>query len=758
MKVIQTLKNQTKLHYILYIVAFLGLFLTFSSQAVFAENIDYSVTIKPSLRVTISPNPVVLNLNPASNPFNTINVNVSVGTNNPYGYKLYMNTDDDTTTGNSQTKLERDSSVDGVVADIPTLSNNSSTTPCTTSYTNTTFTTNSWGYRINNDVGGEANCIDTTSTNYYAYTPNTLISSTTTATNNNIANLTFASKIDYNKPAGEYDLTLKMKALPTVTTYYMQDIATDQTLASTVCTEEPTVVIDKRDEKAYTIRRINGTCWLVENLQFVGTELDSTTSNVAPEYTPQNPYRVNGGSGYYDSIADGGTDGNCNHSSGGFINSCIHKGDVTIQNTPIGSSASSITISTVWYNYPAASAGTMTKKNSTSPIMYDICPKGWKLPSGTDASSIGNTTGTYIAEFNPITGGSYYDGTIVGTSVGQGLWWTTSVKNNQERHFLTYNNTDPNNPYMNYGGWYKASNIYIRCVMKDFGINDLTYMQDFAKLNESGNVAKKQQVFNSMGEEESYQLKDIRESGVNSYYISKLKDGKVWMVQNLQLGKSLTATSGTLSLTPSDSNISSNWTLTNKVVSPGKMPYTTITNDPVVSGGKAYINDGNAYYCAPDSNDYYETCYYNWYTATAGTGTSSTAGGINTTYNICPKGWTLPTGGPNSDFQTLVSVYEKSTPAETASAMLVANPTTCTSSGASACGNANGVYMPGFSLIGRTLSTGTGSMNVRGDDWSRTSYSIGHVYTFVVSTAGANFQDHGDKYYGWGIRCLVYPN
>lgn len=48
--------------------------------------------------------------------------------------------------------------------------------------------------------------------------------------------------------------------------------------------------------------------------------------------------------------------------------------------------------------------------------------------------------------------------------------------------------------------------------------------------------------------------------------------------------------------------------------------------------------------------------YYNWYTATAGTGTHSVVAG-NASASICPKGWRLPTGSSGGEIQALYNKY-----------------------------------------------------------------------------------------------------
>ena len=689
-KVIQALKNHKKLTIILYAVAFLGLFLTFSSHAVFAETVDYNVNVNPSLKISLSSNPIVLNLNPNSKPFGTANVDITVGTNNMYGYKLFMTTDSNTT------DLVRDNSADSVAATIPTLTNTGN--PCTTSYNNSTFTTNSWGYRINNNVGGETNCIDTTNTNYYSYTPGTLISSATTATNEQTATLTFASKIDYLKPAGQYALTLKMSALPIVTTYYMQDIAADPTLASTVCTEEPTVVLDKRDEQSYTIRRINGDCWMVENLKFVGTELTPETSNVAVNTTLN-----------YGDLTDGDS----------YDEPRIHVGTIPSGMSPIDTSTTAqANIPTVWYNYAAASAGTIVGRNNTDPQIYDVCPAGWRLPNDSEIDTIVDN----ISQFNLTTGGVYSGGAKL-YAEETGRWWgsnvgfMTNVDELRARSMLRY--FTPDSPDISRRPQYRYFGMYIRCIMKPTDINNLTYMQDFATLNQSGNIAKKTQVINSMSEDQSYQLKDIRENGANSYYVAKLKDDNVWMVQNLKLGNASTS----LPLTSTDSNVPSGGFTLNGKLSDGKFP----------PCDGASICDSSRYYCTSNYG-----CYYNWYTATGSSGSSATTSG-DVNYSICPSGWTLPT---QTQFVALNTAYSGS-----ATALLV-SPTSLTE-------NTNGNQNPGFLLGGLYSSGGEVKVGSRGYYWARTAQSAQAGYLLFLDASTVNPVDYGSLFIGSAIRCLV---
>ena len=75
-------------------------------------------------------------------------------------------------------------------------------------------------------------------------------------------------------------------------------------------------------------------------------------------------------------------------------------------------------------------------------------------------------------------------------------------------------------------------------------------------------------------------------------------------------------------------------TLANQVASGGSMPHDPLAPDV------NYPYDGWAFYCPTNYG-----CWYNWYTATASYGTTSTTDGTDVEYNICPKNWTLPNSG-----------------------------------------------------------------------------------------------------------------
>ena len=144
------------------------------------------------------------------------------------------------------------------------------------------------------------------------------------------------------------------------------------------------------------------------------------------------------------------------------MNSCIHSGLNTGTSGP-----------TVWYNYVAATAGTIADTSSTTnasntiTATESICPKGWTLPNKKQTDNNRNTS-----SFLPVLGGIYLNGNLTDES-GSGRWWSSEAYSAVFRYYLLYEDssftTDKGIRF--YG-------FYIRCVSEEKDVSDLTYMQD----------------------------------------------------------------------------------------------------------------------------------------------------------------------------------------------------------------------------------------------------------------------------------------
>ena len=409
-------------------LSFLGFsFGLFASNPVFAETMKNKVDIKPSMTLDIPVSSINLNLDPATKPFDSKDVNITVGTNNKTGYWISMSS----STGESDLV-----NIDDNTKIIPTIATAGS-------YTSLDFPINQWGYKI--DSG-----------NYTPFVSGATIKSSSTTANGETFKLNIASKIDYLQPSGTYNIALNIKMLPNMIQEYMQDITPE------MCTEDPSIVMDKRDGQSYTIKRLAGTCWMIDNLKFIDTEMDSTTTNIESKYTPENPYITT----YYDSdgvegySSDGHCTGNYQDLSGAsMIYACMHKGQNAYSSGE-----------TVWYNYAAATAGTITGNapNLTN-AQYDICPAGWRLPTIDDSLNVMGIMNVEL--FNPVLGGFYAGGYSASTST-YGFWWTstTDEKDTSTRssHIGLYYDVERGEGRLRtLNGFFRQGSYYIRCILKE---------------------------------------------------------------------------------------------------------------------------------------------------------------------------------------------------------------------------------------------------------------------------------------------------
>ena len=177
------------------------------------------------------------------------------------------------------------------------------------------------------------------------------------------------------------------------------------------------------------------------------------------------------------------------------------------------------------------------------------------------------------------------------------------------------------------------------------------------------------------------------------------------MTQNLRIvGKPITS---------ADSDVSSGYTI------PSSAKWTASST-----------NSNYAYY---ENNTSYGA-YYTWYTATAGTGTSSmTTQGQNASGSICPKGWKLPSSGSNSnsDFQQLSKLY-------TTGLKLAAAPANFTYAGLLNPGN------------GSLVNQGLG-----GYYWSSTVYSSTSAYNLHFLMGSVSPDYHYNRPGGFSVRCIA---
>ena len=250
-----------------------------------------------------------------------------------------------------------------VIETLPTLSGG---------YTDSTFIANKWGYKKNRNTD-----------NYNSFPLTETLLENSTRTNEDVANLRFATKIDYLQESGTYTTAISFNAVvnplcDTTITGYMQTFnpCPDMAIGTSGTLK------DARDEKTYSVAKLaDGQIWMTSNLNLAGgTKLYSETSNVPAGY-PESA-----GVGYYTLP---------NSSSSGFSS------DTTayVYNTGNETTTQTSAANNSYYSWLAATAGGKDADGNAvtgngPDTAYSVCPKNWRLPKSGNQSDTSNPTTT----------------------------------------------------------------------------------------------------------------------------------------------------------------------------------------------------------------------------------------------------------------------------------------------------------------------------------------------------------------------------
>ena len=293
----------------------------------------------------------------------------------------------------------------------------------------------------------------------------------------------------------------KISCTSTTFSGYMQDMA-----ASTVtnaCVGDSGTLTDRRDSSTYTVKKLaDGNLWMTQNLaldltaltqaQLYGTGTNAgkltNASNTTLGYlksgggTTSDKYptaKLNivawtGSSQDYYSIPMMVSSGTCNNAY------CVNGGAA---GSPWSySDSTSVTINGVtsrvqgkigiYYNYCAASAGSYCYGNGTSEgtssgnASEDICPYGWRLPTGGSSGEFQALYTAYSSNYNnfvdalstPLSG-NFYSGTARNQGF-YGSFWSSTRSSNYSMHIL-YVTSSSVDPLDYYNRFYGRS---VRCV------------------------------------------------------------------------------------------------------------------------------------------------------------------------------------------------------------------------------------------------------------------------------------------------------
>ena len=226
-------------------------------------------------------------------------------------------------------------------------------------------------------------------------------------------------------------------------------------------------------------------------------------------------------------------------------------------------------------------------------------------------------------------------------------------------------------------------------------------------------------------------LTDNRDNNV--YTIGKQADGNCWMMENLRLDNTAT----TLSSSNTNNPASGFASLPATSDAWCRDANSACINQPKLNTKNTGMTNVGGVGASTWSLYGYGN-YYNWYAATAGNGTYNTTTG-NAAGDICPSGWSLPTGGRDGELYALDAAIQGSDSLSHSdvSKMWRAYPTNFVFSGR---WDGSVVYDRGFT----------------GDYWTDGAYSDRYAYSmylmFSLHNPGANT---GYKYGGRSVRCLA---
>ena len=227
--------------------------------------------------------------------------------------------------------------------------------------------------------------------------------------------------------------------------------------------------------------------------------------------------------------------------------------------------------------------------------------------------------------------------------------------------------------------------------------------------------------FTGSNEDAIRTVTDNRGGSTRSYRIAKLADNKCWMLDNLKLG----STTNTITLTPSDSNVASNFTL-----------------PQLITSGSLSSDNPQAIGPVPGDTGSGTTNYgylYNWSAATAGESRiTAPAGSGNAPHSICASGWRLPIGGTSSgDFRQLDQAFG--------------------GIGGSSHSHwqASGAFQGAFAGYWYGSFVGPGSLGL----WWSSSAAPSDADSAFGAYVELDYVNPGDDYYarrsGFGVRCLL---
>ena len=354
--------------------------------------------------------------------------------------------------------------------------------------TTSNFGNNTWGYVLTDQTGtADSSLTYSTLPSYSAGTAPQYTSANNPSNGNHDLKLTFAAKITNDKPADHYQARALLSVAAEAKAVTAWGITTMQEMTSDICNsaENNTTgqLRDTRDNKTYWVTKINGECWMTQNLALdlsTSQPLTSADTDVpnGNTYTPEADTQ-------FTTITTfpGTTNYEFSFNPGDLMLNPTASEPCSEVDTLAGCPGLSSAIPGLatdmtgdknarylignYYSFRTATFNSSSAASSYN-ARYSICPAGWTLPAGTGTiASYNKIASTPLAQpntspYNFILSGYVSGGGVqeVGTSYD---YWTgyagQSSSNAFAFSFYGGNASVTGGPYRYYG-------MSIRCVAK----------------------------------------------------------------------------------------------------------------------------------------------------------------------------------------------------------------------------------------------------------------------------------------------------
>ena len=266
-----------------------------------------------------------------------------------------------------------------------------------------------------------------------------------------------------------------------------------QTFSNTRCESMPTgsilALTDVRDNNTYSIAKLaDSNCWMVENLRLDPSTATITTTNTN---NPTNDFIATAPSSSSSSTLCGGTTGN----NSTCIDQIAYNSDNINRSLP--ATPTNVTSSSSWYSYGmmynwyTASAGNGDYAMTSGSTTGDLCPAGWRLPTGGNQgeffafnNAVNNGTLNRDAVLRTFPNNLIYSGDYNQDKTGgrgtYGRLWSSTAANNTNAFRFGYAVNEVT-PVKNYNKW---DAFAMRCIVKNTTITT-DWLTGFDAINDA---------------------------------------------------------------------------------------------------------------------------------------------------------------------------------------------------------------------------------------------------------------------------------